>query len=369
MVTTIIGKNYNQVYKEIKKNKDIWNLFSRFEEYDPIKLDEHQRFTFAFSRNVDILRPSVSEYLLSQGFHFNYPDEKSWALLLTHDIDDIYVRNRHLFLSLLYFPKNGDLKGMYNLIKGRLNKRYSPYNNFKKIISVEQQYNATSTFYFLSSPDDIFGYKYSLEEIQDTLGFIIDQNCEIGFHTGYYHYDDVEKIKKEKAHMEKLIGGPLIGVRNHVLRFQTPQSWEILANAGFRYDSTYGYIDMIGFRNGMCHPFIPYNLNTKQPIDILEMPLNIQDWTISYIMKNNPQQAWTLIKQLLDTVKKNQGVLNILWHNWTFSFPTSVGNIFEKEWTKLYQKILAYAHENNAWITNCKDFYNYYQKHDFVTHS
>jgi hypothetical protein len=364
MNQTLIG-----LHQEIQKKKELWDLFTGAEAYNPVHLDEHQRFTYALSPKVDILRPSVSEYLLSQGYHFNYPDGKSWALLLTHDIDDIYVENRHLFLSLLYFPKNGDLKGIYNLAKGRLNKSYSPYNNFKKIIGVEQQYDAASTFYFLSSPDDIYGRKYRLEDIEDTLGFILDQGCEIGFHTGYYHYDDSEKIKGEKAYMERLIGEPLIGARNHVLRFQTPRSWELLANAGFGYDSTYAYIDMVGFRNGMCHPFVPYNLNTKQPIDILEIPLNIQDWTISFVMKNNHRQAWVLIQQLLDTVKKNQGVLNILWHNWTFSYPTSVGAIYEKEWTAMYEKILTFASENNAWITNCKDFYKYCQQHDYVTHS
>jgi len=369
MASTILKENFYQLYSKIRERKELWNLFTDVEAYHPVHLDEHQRLTYASSQNKDILYPSISEYLISQGFQFNYPDEKSWALLLTHDVDDIEVQNRHLFLSLLYFPTNGDLKGMYHLIKGRINRRYSPYNNFKKIITIEQQYGATSTFYFLSSPEDIFGYKYRLEENIEILDYITDQDCEIGFHTGYYHYDDGEKIKKEKAHMENIIGKSLIGARNHVLRFQTPRTWEILADAGFGYDSTYGYIDMIGFRNGLCHPFIPYNTKTEQPIDILEIPLNIQDWTISFIMKNNPNQAWKLIRQLLDIVKKNHGVLNILWHNWTFSFPTSIGTMFEKEWTRVYEKILRYASENNAWITNCKDFYNYCQKHDYMTHS
>ncbi len=368
MASTRFRENFYQLYDEIRPRKELWDLFTDVEAYHPVHLDEHQRVTYASSQKKDTLHPSISEYLVSKGFEFNYPNDHSWALLLTHDIDDIEVQNRHLFLSLLYFPSNGDIKGMYNLIKGRLNKQYSPYNNFKKIITVEQQYNATSTFFFLSSPDDIFGHKYILEEKTEIFDYIRDQNSEIGFHTGYHQYDDCEKIKKEKRHMEKIIGTSLLGVRNHVLRFQTPQTWSILADAGFGYDTTYGYIDMIGFRNGLCHPFMPYNVETDQPIDILEIPLNIQDWTISFIMKNNPDQAWILIKQLIDTVKRYHGVLNILWHNWTFSYPTSIGTMFEKEWTRMYEKILQYATENNAWITDCKNFYEYYQKHEYMTH-
>ena len=119
---------------------------------------------------------------------------------------------------------------------------------------------------------------------------------------------------------------------------------------------------MIGFRNGMCHPFYPYDLQMNKPIDILEIPLNIQDWTISMMMKNNPSEAWIKIKQLIDTVEKFNGVLNILWHNWTFSLPTSIAAIFTKEWTKLYEKILNYASKKNGWITNCKEFYAHYEK-------
>jgi peptidoglycan/xylan/chitin deacetylase (PgdA/CDA1 family) len=369
MVLNILGKNYQQVYDEIKNEDELWRLFTGIDEYSPKTLDEHGRYTYASSLKHDTFTPSVSEYLHFHGFHFNYPHGKSWALLLTHDVDDIEVQNRHLFVSLVYFPKKGDIKGIYNLVKGRLNRRFSPYNNFKRIIALEQAYDATSTFFFLSSPEDIFGYKYCLEDIKDILDYIVDNDCEVGFHTGYYHYDDGEKIKTEKKGMEQLLGKPLFGVRNHVLRFKIPATWELLAAAGFQYDSTYGYIDTIGFRNGMCHPFVPYNMEINRPIEILEIPLNIQDWTISYLMKNNPRQAWELIKQLIDTTEKNQGVLNILWHNWTFSFPTSIGTIFEKEWTALYQKILAYAYEKNAWITSCKAFYEHYQNHDYIVQS
>jgi peptidoglycan/xylan/chitin deacetylase (PgdA/CDA1 family) len=314
----------------------------------------------------DILTPTVSRQILNQGYTFTYPHDKSWALVLTHDVDDITVLTHHLYLALLSFPQNHDLPGIYQLLKGRVNPRYSPYNNFKEILAIEQAYDATSTFFFLPNPDDVFGRKYSLSEIADILGYLQDNGCEIGFHTDYYHYNDIEYLKEEKHDMETAIARPLIGARNHCLRFQTPRTWEVLSDAGFQYDSTHGYVDMIGFRNGLCHPYVPFNRETNKPIDIVELPLNIMDWTIAVIMKQDPDHAWTLIKNLLDTTRNHQGVLNILWHNWTFSFPTSIGTIFTKHWTTLYKKILAYAAENNAWITNCKDLFTHSQKHEYI---
>lgn len=367
MIPSNLRKQYLQVHRDIKNHQDLWELFTDTEAYTPPVLDEHQRFMYASSKKHDVMNPRVSVYMLSQGYQFHYPEEKTWVLLLTHDVDDLEVLNRHLLISLSYLPRNGDFKGVYNLLKGRVNNRFSPYKNFKKIIELEQRYDATSTFFFLSAQEDIFGRKYNLEEIRDVLGFLIDNGCEIGFHTNYYSYDNAEKIKQEKIHMESIIGHSVIGARNHVLRFQLPQSWEILSEAGFAYDSTYGYTDMIGFRNGVCHPFVPYNKTSDQPIDILEISLNLQDWTVGFLMKNTPEQTWLYMKQLFDTVQKNHGVLTILWHNWTYSYPTSIGTMFGKKWTILYEKILRYASEHNAWITNCKNLYSYYENHEFIT--
>ena len=51
----------------------------------------------------------------------------------------------------------------------------------------------------------------------------------------------------------------MIGYRNHYLRFKLPETWKYLADAGFEYDTTLGYSNALGYRNGMCHPFRPYD--------------------------------------------------------------------------------------------------------------
>jgi hypothetical protein len=116
---------------------------------------------------------------------------------------------------------------------------------------------------------------------------------------------------------------------------------------------------MIGFRNGMCHPFQPFNLKTNKKVNILEIPLNIQDMTFLMYLKSDAKNSWNLIKNLIDKTEQMGGVLTILWHNWTFCLPASLGGIFNKEWTKLYEKILKYCYGKNAWLTNCKEIYNY----------
>lgn len=286
--------------------------------------------------------------------------------MLTHDVDDVFVKNRHIFLSIYSLPKNRDPSSFINLLKGKINRKKTPYINFKKIIQIEKKYNAKSSFYFLATPQDIFGNKYNIEELQEEINYIINEDYEIGLHTGYYSFDKQDEINREKKKIESIIGEKISGVRNHVLRFKIPDSWELLAKAGFEYDTSYGYYDMIGFRNGMCHPFQPFNLNKNKKIEILEIPLNIQDMTFLMHMKTDVSDSWRHIKNLIDITEKFNGILTILWHNWTFSLPTSYGGIFKKEWTILYEKILDYSSKKNAWLTTAKDIYDYYNKNSLI---
>ena len=88
--------------------------------------------------------------------------------------------------------------------------------------------------------------------------------------------------------------------------------------------------------------------------DGVEIPLCISDVALFSFMKRNALQSWTFIKNLIDITEMFSGVLTILWHNWTFSYPASFAGLFGKEWTRLYEKILEYCNKKNAWLTSCE---------------
>ncbi|MDY0278836.1 MAG: hypothetical protein RBQ97_12210, partial [Acholeplasma sp.] len=103
--------------------------------------------------------------------------------------------------------------------------------------------------------------------------------------------------------LEKVLGEKVTGYRSHYLKFQVPETWEILAQAGFSYDSTLGYTDCVGFRNGMCHPYHPVNLNTGNEIDIIELPLHVKDMSLfQQYMRLDFDGAWTIVKGMIDAV-------------------------------------------------------------------
>jgi peptidoglycan/xylan/chitin deacetylase (PgdA/CDA1 family) len=334
-----------------------WDIFTRKEEYNSSEIDKHERFTPIKNNYKSILEPSVSKYLIEKGMENEYPDGKKFAVCLSHDIDDIVPPAKHSLLSSLYCMKNFDLKSLKEQVSWK-NKglKASPYLNFREIMELEQKYDAKSSFYFIAAEEDPVRFRYNVEDIEDELSEIVDNGFEVGLHGGYYTYNNLETIEKEKERLEKTLGKKVIGYRNHYLRFKVPDTWELLAKAGFKYDTTLGYSEIPGFRNGMCHPFKPYNLNTDKECNILEIPLILMDGSLLSYSKSF-KEAWQYSKDIIDTVEKYNGVISILWHNTAFNCP------FREDRKRLYEKILQYCYEKNAWMTSSDEVYKWW-KHD-----
>lgn len=345
------------MYEKLKQNQDLWNLFTRKEEYSSKQLDIHGRFVYAFSSHREVLKPKVSKFLIENGSKVKYPENKEFAVCLTHDVDEIYPPLSHTLLSSLHCMKNLNFNGLKTQFfwKNR-GKEYSPYWNFEEIMDLEGKYGAKSSFYFLATDKDIRRFRYSVKDLENELESIAERGWEVGLHGGYYAYSDLEGMKKEKKRLEKVLGKEVIGYRNHYLRFKVPDTWKLLAKTGFKYDTTFGYNDMVGFRNGMCHPFKPFNLNNNRKIDILEIPLTIGDGTLINCVKDL-SKAWAITKRLIDTVKKYNGVLTLLWHNNNFNCP------FRDGWTELYKKILKHCYNKNAWMTSGEEIWKWWE-HD-----
>ncbi len=71
----------------LKRNIELFDLFTKREEYNPLILDKHGRFPFYLSKHRNILEPEASKFLLENGLQFEYPERKKFTICLTHDID------------------------------------------------------------------------------------------------------------------------------------------------------------------------------------------------------------------------------------------------------------------------------------------
>ena len=349
---------YRNIVDLLKQNKELCDLFTRKEEYNPLILDQYQRFPYYLSKHRNILEPEVSKFLVENGLNLEveYPEGKKFAVGLTHDIDIVYPYTSSL--SIMYNAAKSlmqhQIKNASKTLFSNINKKWNPLWNFKDIMALEERYDAKSSFYFMALDKTDMNFNYNLGDMKSELKHITDNGCEIGLHGGHNAYNNLDEIKKEKERLEKVLGKKVIGYRNHNLRFKVPDTWALLENAGFKYDTTFGYAGCAGFRNGMCQPFKPFNLNTNKEIDILEIPLTIMDVTLYNYMKLDMEGAWKITKLLIDTVENYNGIITILWHNNTYMVNDKL---------KLYEKILKYCYEKKSWMTSGEEIWKWWSKY------
>jgi len=333
----------------LKQNKELWELFTRREEYDSLILDQYQRFPYYLSKHRNILEPEVSKFLMKNGLNVEYPEDKKFAVCLTHDIDVVYPSKLSAMYGAARSLMQYQTKSAFKTLFSDINKNWNLWWNFKDIMTLEGKYGAKSSFYFLTLDEEDLDFNFKVEDLEHEMGNIIDSGWEVGLHGGHEAYNNLDEIKEKKERLEKVLGKMVIGYRNHYLKFKVPDTWELLSKAGFKYDTTFGYADCVGFRNGMCHPFKPFNLDTNGEIGILEIPLTIMDCTLFDYMKLNMEGAWEITKTLIDTVEKYNGVITILWHN-TYM----VGEMLE-----FYEKILKYCYEKGAWMSSGEEIWKW----------
>jgi len=346
-------KGIDNMIELLKQNKELWDLFTKKEEYNPIVLDKYQRYPYYLSKYRNILEPEVSRFLIENGFKVKYPENKKFAICLTHDIDAVYLPKINVISYTTKFLKNFQIKSAFKMLFNNMNKKWNPMWNFKDIMTLEERYGAKSSFYFLILNKEDIDFNFRIEDLENELGNISDRGWEVGLHGDQETYNNLDKIKEKKKRLESLISKNIIGYRNHYLKFKVPDTWALLSKAGFKYDTTFGYADMVGFRNGVCHPFKPFNLNKNKEIDILEIPLTIMDRTLFDYMKLDLKNAWSLTKMLIDTVERYSGVITILWHNTYMS----------GDKLKFYKKILEYCYKKNAWMTSGEEIWKLWREY------
>jgi hypothetical protein len=128
------------------------------------------------------------------------------------------------------------------------------------------------------------------------------------------------------------LDGPLLGHRYHYLRVDPHRNLAPLAGLGFRYDTSLGFPDALGFRAGIAHPFRPWDFAADRPADLVEVPLAVMDATLAEerYAGLSAAEAKPRVLELLDWAAEHGGGFSILWHPERFDGPSARG------WDRLY---------------------------------
>jgi len=287
---------------------------------------------------VDLLKRLAEKYLdteLDESAEGLWPDGAPYAVCLTHDVDNVY--KWWLKKSLSFIFKRRAMSDFFGSVgKGE-------YWRFDDIMDLESKYGFNSTFFFLTIKKDAQP-RYDVRKLGEVIKRLDAGGWEVGLHTSMGAYNDLDRLRGEKSRLEKVLGKNVVGVRNHYLAFDANRTWKFQEEVGLKYDTTIGFGDTVGFKAGICHPYVPYCPMEDRAIKILELPMTVMDGP--FMEFKDPMVKF---EKILSTVNQHKGLLVIDWHQSSFD---------EKDYSKrieTYKMMLDRFKSDKAFVATCKD--------------
>lgn len=309
-------------------------MLTRWEESLPYEPDLHGRFPAEQAlivRSGFIRRPVVDEYaawlagwLRSMG----YPvPERRYTVVPTCDVDHPRFWSakkllRNLAGRLIKHKRPRLLLRDFNSFRRvRQGLARDPFDRFDEMLSAAETRGLRFAFYFIAGGKTRYEGDYSPgdPDIQSLIRHLENRGHRIGLHPSYASGEIPNTIAAEKKALERVVGHDVHLSRQHYLRFTVPETWQQLAEAGIREDSSLGYAAEPGFRCGTSRPFPVFDIRQRSPLDVVERPLLIMDVSLRYYKHWTPEEALEICSEIKAQVKKHQGDLVFLWHNSTLS--------------------------------------------------
>lgn len=302
---------------------------------------------------------------------------------LTHDVDFIGIRQHkfdHTMWGFLYralvVSLSKTLKGIMplkNLLRNWKAALSLPlvhlglvkdfWDNFGAYSELEKDFK--STFFIIPFKNKIGenvclenpkrrATRYDITDIREPLQKLLRDGFEVGLH-GIDAWHNPDSAAEEFKQIVNETGASRIGVRMHWLCFDD-FSPEIIDDAGFFYDSSFGYNETIGYRGGTSQAFRPPGTS-----NLLELPLHIQDMALFApgLTNMSEAEAWEACERIITHASNFGGVLTMLWHMRSIA-P-------ERLWDDFYKRLLGILRENGAWFATASQVVDWFKSRREVT--
>ncbi|MGB4850166.1 MAG: polysaccharide deacetylase family protein [Saprospiraceae bacterium] len=309
-------------------------MLTRWEEAVIKDKDSHGRFPADKAlvvKSGQILRPVVDEYttllrywLLTLGYPLK-GDTSEYKVVPTCDVDKPYYWKGKPGWKVLAggFRRNPFqfLKDMKQSKAVKRGQQKDPYDQFDYMMTLAERSDNRFEFNMIGGGRTRYEGHYDIgdEQIKTLMQEMSNRVHRIGAHPSYASFKDASMIKKEIEAISKSSGLVISSSRQHYLRFEVPDTWRCLSEAGIKTDSTLGFAAEPGFRCGTSKPFSVFDIHERKELPLIERPLLIMDVSFRMYKKYTIEQSIDLSQKIIEQVKKHNGELVILWHNSSLS--------------------------------------------------
>lgn len=359
-------------------------LLARAEEFGTSALNNDYNWELSFSslkRREQHLSPVVEEQmeawvkdgkLKKNDVAGKWPYGKRFAVCLTHDIDVLhYDPLKYAWrASRTLFEAPARQRA---LIAGRMAKLASqglrrPARKSPPLhawLEIEDNYSFHSTLHFMANSigrcwddgyyflDDCIDFQGARCTIARAASIISKAGWDVGLHGGSASFADPELLRKQKSLLEGAANISVSSARQHHLRFDIRRTPEAQFAAGLRADSTIGSNQNTDFRCGTGLPFYVFSFERGCAIDLLEIPLIVQDVALGRQRGYDEELMVRAVVELLERVAKVNGCITLLWHN--HFLPNSLE-------FRVYHRVLEKVYELGGWGCSMKELSDWWRK-------
>jgi len=260
-------------------------------------------------------------------------------VICSHDVDFLYTGK---LSSLLRLCKNlaisiwpyrswsffvWNLRQILAVVAGR---RIGEY--LRPLHEASREYDFQSTVFVVSNRAHRRDPNYRIEDVARQLAVGVSPGFSVGLHGSYTSSIEAGDLASEARAIESSLATKPLGNRQHWLRFgDHEQFFRTLEDAGFLYDSTLGFSETPGFRNGACFAFPPYDFKNERPYPFLEIPLVLMDGNVEADSRSSGEKADAIANEVLESSRRwGWGGISALWHNpiEPVQVPESINSIF-----------------------------------------
>jgi peptidoglycan/xylan/chitin deacetylase (PgdA/CDA1 family) len=185
------------------------------------------------------------------------------------------------------------------------------------LLAASEQAGLRSTFFAVAGSGHRRDPSYSLKQIAQQLSVAAERGFSVGVHGSYRSAVESNSLQQETELLHAVLGRKVLGGRQHWLRFARHEDlYTEIRKAELLADSTLGFPDTVGFRNGASFAFPPYDFENEKPHSFLEIPLVLMDGGLqaaSLTEKDAPQKLADRV--LRESRKYGWGGVAVLWHN------------------------------------------------------
>jgi len=355
--------------------------YDLFEEIESL-LSSGQPIENAHFPTLDLHIAMLRDWILEVGVTFveipPAPAGKQFIVSLTHDIDFIGIRDHKFDHTMWGFLYRSSVVALHDFFRGRI--------SFGRMVKIwraaaslplvylgwakdfwipfdwylEVEKNLPATYFFIPfknrAGDKVStchaerrATRYDVSDLGDWTKRLQDAGCELGLH-GIDAWHSVERGRTESERIAGVSRGGGMGIRMHWL-LRDENTYRVLEESGFTYDSTDGYNETIGYRAGTTQVFRPLGRQT-----LLELPMHIQDGALFYAnrLDLSEDEAWKRCADMIDDAKKSGGVLTLLWHD------RSHGP--ERFWGDFYERLVGKLRTMNVWFGSARQVVEWFRK-------